>query len=105
MPHRFYLYAAAAVAVAVMLLALKLEHDAKLKAVEAQKTAELQATVNQSATDSLDRYHTETVRVYRKVERSTQAVQAAEGANQPIPPDVLEKWREGLEGKKGALPD
>ena len=80
MPLRFYLYAAAAIAVAVMLLALKLEHDAKLKAQEAQKSAELQATINQSATDSLDRYHTETVRVYREVERASQA-----------------EWREGLQ--------
>lgn len=99
MPLRLYFYLAAAVAVVVLIGAWKLEHDAKRRAVEAQKAAELQASINQSATDSLDRYNTRTVTVYREVERSTQAVQAAEGANQAIPPDVLEKWREGLTGR------
>jgi len=96
MPLRLYFIAAAVVAVAVLLGALKLEHDAKVKAEARAKQAEAQAALNASAVQTVDHYTRETRIIREKSEGAVHVVETAVGAETPVLPDVLGKWKEAV---------
>lgn len=74
----------------------------KVKADEASRwkakleAAQQQADANASATNALDGLNTRTIVIRERADRAVQAVEQAPGAETPIPPSVLEAWRNGI---------
>lgn len=97
-PLRLLLAGGAAVAVLGLAGGLywKIQHDAEAKWKARVEAAQAQAAVNANTTQALDQYATKTIVIREKAEASVQRVQEAVGADTPIPPDVLNAWREGL---------
>lgn len=68
------------------------------------KRAKAVATVSQAAqkqaevtTKALDTHTTQTIVIRERADRAVQIVKQAAGADTPVPPDVLDAWRRGLQ--------
>lgn len=92
------LYAALAFAVGLLGLvgAVKWSHDRAEREKASRVAAEAQSQVASETSKIIDRTFTNERVIYRQAEASTDAIQAAEGADAPIPADVRSALCDGL---------
>lgn len=67
--------------------------------------AVVQSTVDQSAVKAVDHYTDHVTILHDRAERAADAVQAAAGADTPLPPAVRDAWLGGLRDDPAAAPD
>ena len=71
-------------------------HDAAAKLKPQIEAAKVQDHVDQAATAAVDHYTEHVTILHDKAQKAADAVQAAPGADAPIPPDVRAAWLDGL---------
>lgn len=88
---------AIALLIIITILAYNFDPFGRRKNAETKAAnATAQVTSDQATIKAVDHYSHETVIVRERADRAVQSVQAAPGAGDPVPPEVLTAWRKGL---------
>ena len=96
-PRLWLLLAAAGFALGLLLgwkLAAPMLQRQRTVAVQAKAQADLAA----ATTRVIERANIRERTIVRQAEAYADAIQTAEGADAPVPPDVLRSWRVGIDG-------
>lgn len=97
-----YLIGGLALALAGTFWLARHEHGEAQKAKAQAELAARQANLNQTVTDLSDKAHRTELVIRSISERSIDAVQQAQGAETPVPSDVLDAWRSGIDSLRNS---
>lgn len=81
----------------------KRAEDALSAALERAEQAEAKALAYERAAKIVERHHTETIRIERVRADARLDVSKAAGAETPVPDDLLDAWRSGIDRLRGEI--